>query len=56
VTAVLRGAESPITVVLDGGELVVEVSAELDVRLSGWAEPLFAGELSAELLRALADL
>jgi diaminopimelate epimerase len=56
VTAFLRGAPSPITVELDGGELEVEVSDELDVRLSGWAEPVCAGELSAELLQALADL
>jgi diaminopimelate epimerase len=56
VTAVLRGAEGPITVELDGGELEVEVSPDLDVRLTGWAEPICAGELSPELVRALADL
>ncbi len=56
VTAFLRGAPSPITVELDGGELEVEISDELDVTLSGWAEPVCAGELSAELLDALAGL
>jgi diaminopimelate epimerase len=56
VSAFLRGAPSPITVELDGGELEVEVSDALDVRLSGWAEPVCAGELSAELLTALAEL
>jgi diaminopimelate epimerase len=56
VTAVLRGSESPITVRLDGGELEVEVSDELDVRLSGWAEPICSGVLSAELIAALAEL
>jgi diaminopimelate epimerase len=56
VTAFLRGAPSPITVELDGGELVVEISEELDVTLSGWAEQICAGELSAELLSALARL
>jgi diaminopimelate epimerase len=56
VTAFLRGAASPLVVQLDGGELGVEVSEELDVRLSGWAEPVCAGELSAELLAALAEL
>jgi diaminopimelate epimerase len=56
VTAFLRGAPSPIVVELDGGELEVELSAELDVRLSGWAEPICSGELSAELLQALSDL
>jgi diaminopimelate epimerase len=53
VAASLRGAVSPITVRLDGGELSVEVSDELDVRLTGTAEPVFRGELSPELLRAL---
>src|SRR3954454_21205103 len=47
VTAYLGGAPSPITVELDGGELVVEVSEDLDVSLSGWAEQICAGELSA---------
>jgi len=56
VAAVLRGASSPLTVELDGGELEVEVSADLDVCLRGWAEPICAGELSSELLAALAAL
>jgi diaminopimelate epimerase len=56
VTAVLNGATSPITVALDGGELLVDVSTELDVILTGWAEPVYSGELSPELLNALAEL
>jgi len=56
VTAFLRGAESPLTVELDGGELGVEVSEGLDVRLSGWAEPICSGELSPELVAALSEL
>jgi diaminopimelate epimerase len=56
VTAFLNGATSPITVELDGGELEVAISPELDVTLSGWAEPVCAGELSPELLTALAAL
>jgi diaminopimelate epimerase len=56
VAAVLRGSSSPITVTLDGGELFVEVSDDLDVTLTGWAEPVCAGELSSELLAALAEL
>jgi diaminopimelate epimerase len=56
VTAFLNGSASPITVELDGGELVVEISDALDVTLSGWAEQVCAGELSAELLKALAEL
>jgi len=55
IAAFLAGAPSPLTVELDGGELEVEVSADLDVRLTGWAEPVCSGELSPELLRALAD-
>ncbi len=56
VTAFLRGAASPIKVELDGGELQVEVSADLDVRLTGWAEPICSGELSTEMVAALAAL
>ena len=56
VAAFLRGAPSPITVELDGGELEVEISPELDVTLSGGAESICAGELSADLLSALAEL
>jgi diaminopimelate epimerase len=56
VAAVLAGAQSPVTVQLDGGELTVEVSGELDVRLTGTAEPVYAGDMSAELLGALAAL
>jgi diaminopimelate epimerase len=56
VAAFLGGASSPITVELDGGELEVEISPDLDVILSGWAEPVCSGELSPELLAALAEL
>jgi diaminopimelate epimerase len=55
VAAVLRGAQSPVTVKLDGGELEVEVSDRLDVTLTGWAEPVFAGELSEEMVHALGE-
>jgi diaminopimelate epimerase len=55
VAAVLSGSTSPLTVELDGGELEVVVSGELDVRLTGWAEPVFEGRLSDEMLRGLAD-
>ncbi|HSC21725.1 MAG TPA: diaminopimelate epimerase [Solirubrobacterales bacterium] len=56
VTAFLRGAESPLVVELEGGELQVAISQDLDVQLDGWAEPVFAGELTPELLQALAEL
>ena len=53
VAAVLRGADSPVTVRLDGGELEVEVGEDLHVDLSGWAVPVYAGELSDEFLEVL---
>ena len=56
VAAHLAGAPSELTVELDGGELQVEIAEDMAIRLTGWAEPLYAGELSAELLRALEDL
>jgi diaminopimelate epimerase len=54
VSYVVRGGDSPVTVVLDGGELEVEVGEDLHVDLTGWAVPVYAGELSDELLRDLA--
>jgi diaminopimelate epimerase len=45
-----------ITVVLDGGELEVEVDEDLRVHLSGWALPVFAGHLSEEFQRELAEI
>jgi diaminopimelate epimerase len=45
-----------VTVVLDGGELVVGVDADLNVELTGWAEPVYAGAVAGELLAALAAL
>jgi diaminopimelate epimerase len=56
VTAFLGGAISPIVVELEGGELEVEIGDDLAVRLTGWAEPVYAGELSPELLQALSEL
>jgi diaminopimelate epimerase len=56
VTAFLGGVPSPIVVELDGGELEVEISSDLDLRLSGWAEPICTGELSPELTQALFEL
>jgi diaminopimelate epimerase len=54
VAAFLRGAPSPLTVHLDGGELIVEVTDELDVRQTGTASPVYRGQLSQELVRELA--
>ncbi|MGI8945469.1 MAG: diaminopimelate epimerase [Thermoleophilaceae bacterium] len=51
--AVLRGLDSPVTVVLDGGELEVEVGEDMHVSLSGWAVPVYRAELSHEFMEAL---
>ena len=56
IAAFLGGAPSPIVVELDGGELEVGISDDLDVRLTGWAEPVCSGELSPELVLALSEL
>jgi diaminopimelate epimerase len=53
---VLRGGDSPVTVELDGGELTVAVDESLLFTLTGWAEPVYSGEASRELLAALAAL
>jgi diaminopimelate epimerase len=53
VAHVLTGGDSPVTVVLDGGELTVEVEEDLHINLSGWAVPVFAGTLSPELIEEL---
>ena len=41
VAAFLGGAPSPLTVKLDGGELTVEITDDLDVTLTGTAEPVY---------------
>jgi diaminopimelate epimerase len=56
VAAFLRGASSPITVRLDGGELEVEITDELDVRLTGTAWRVYRGEISGDLAQELAGL
>ncbi|HEV2752779.1 MAG TPA: diaminopimelate epimerase [Solirubrobacteraceae bacterium] len=56
VAHVLGGGDSPVTVVLDGGELEVDVGEDFHVDLTGWAEPVYAAELSGELVAALRDL
>jgi diaminopimelate epimerase len=53
VAAALRGVNSPVTVTLDGGELVVDVSEDLHLHLTGWARPVYAGTLSDEFLKEL---
>jgi diaminopimelate epimerase len=55
VAAVLRGVDSPVTVRLDGGELEVDVGEDMHIELTGWAKPVFRGELSEELMEELSD-
>jgi diaminopimelate epimerase len=42
-----------ITVLLDGGELEVEVGDDLGVNLTGWARPVFEGRLSDNFVKEL---
>jgi diaminopimelate epimerase len=56
VAAHLTGGERAMTVELDGGELLVEIGGGLEVILTGWAEPVFTGELSPELVADLGAL
>jgi diaminopimelate epimerase len=53
VAHVLAGGDSPVTVVLDGGELEVEVGEDLHVNLSGWAMPVFTGTLADDFVKEL---
>jgi diaminopimelate epimerase len=53
VAAVLKGADSPVTVHLDGGDLEVEVGEDLHVTLSGWAVPVYSGTLSDDFVKEL---
>jgi len=53
VAYVLGGGRSPVTVVLDGGELVVEVSGDLEIKLTGWAVPVFGGTLAETFIEEL---
>jgi diaminopimelate epimerase len=53
VAAVLRGVESPVTVALDGGRLEVEVGEDMHLSLTGWARPVYRGELSQESIEEL---
>ncbi|HET8672308.1 MAG TPA: hypothetical protein VFL87_01635, partial [Thermoleophilaceae bacterium] len=55
VAAVLRGVRTPVTVHLDGGDLEVEVSGDLQVHLTGWAVPVYEGRLADEFLEELRE-
>ena len=53
VAHVLAGGDSPVTVALDGGELEVEVGEDLQVHLTGWAAPVYAGTLDPAFVEEL---
>jgi diaminopimelate epimerase len=55
VAAVIRGLDSPVTVHLDGGDLEVDVGEDLHVDLTGWAVPVYRGELAADFLEELRE-
>jgi diaminopimelate epimerase len=48
-----RGGRAPVRVRLDGGELEVDVDRHLNVTLTGWALPVYRGQLSDEFLKEL---
>jgi diaminopimelate epimerase len=49
----LSGGPSHVKVLLDGGELSVEVGEDLQVHLTGWARPVFEGRLSDDFVKEL---
>jgi diaminopimelate epimerase len=53
VAYVLDQGTSPVTVVLDGGELTVEITEDLRIKLTGWAVPVFKGTLADTFLEEL---
>jgi diaminopimelate epimerase len=53
VAHVLRGGGPSVRVLLDGGELRVEVGEDLSINLSGSAAPVFSGRLAEELIEEL---
>ncbi|MDP1848651.1 MAG: diaminopimelate epimerase [Solirubrobacteraceae bacterium] len=53
---VLRGGDSPVTVRLDGGELTVDVAEDLHYDLTGWARPVYRGELADDFCTELENL
>ncbi|HEX3802628.1 MAG TPA: diaminopimelate epimerase [Solirubrobacteraceae bacterium] len=55
VAYVLKGGDSPVTVILDGGELEVEVGEDLHINLTGWAVPVMRGTFAEELLEELRE-
>jgi diaminopimelate epimerase len=44
---------SPVTVTMDGGQLEVEVGEDMHVSLTGWAKPVYRGELCRAFIEEL---
>jgi diaminopimelate epimerase len=55
VAFVQQGGRSPVTVRLDGGELTVGVGEDLRIDLTGWAVPVYRGELLEPSSAAISD-
>lgn len=53
VAYVLDGGASPVTVVLDGGELTAEVADDLQITLTGWAVPVYRATLAETFVKEL---
>lgn len=53
VAYVLDGGSSPVTVLLDGGELAVEVADGLQITLTGWAVPVYRATLAETFVEEL---
>jgi len=47
------GGRSPVTVVLDGGELNVEIDEDLQIKLTGWAVPVYRATLAEIFIEEL---
>ena len=45
----LDGATSPVTVHLAGGDLIIDVTDDLEVTMTGPAQPVYEGRMSADL-------
>ena len=52
----LDGLESPVTVHLAGGDLVIEVDDDLGVTMTGPAEPIYSGRFAPALMTRLENM
>ncbi|MGA9284420.1 MAG: diaminopimelate epimerase [Solirubrobacteraceae bacterium] len=53
VAHLMRGGQSEITVLLEGGALTVDIGPFWHINLTGWARPVFSGTLSDDFLKEL---